>query len=692
MQLAELELKNEELEKGNENLKREIEEHCGEIKSWVNDMLQISDEEYSEDVHSITDVLSKLHKVIVKNKRVTEGLQEELKEYKKKIYEPPDSPDVLSRSLGGHSWNSMEQPKELCRNCKQAKWQRVLKGSFDFVDYGMEVKHVEVEKLVEKLGLDESKNRKRHSLKDSLDLADDQLEHLQRLSRQSMTSLEVVSEESLEESDEEISGERNVVVDKHDSMLDDKPSNYLVECGDKMPNDEVEHGDEKTNGKSNSECEDKTFHDGSQGESRTDEIPVKNVSEDSTRISEESWKSIHVSPRLSHQFSILSEPGQNGLLKEAKPDSHGSAGKEKVEEISVAEENNGDWKMEVISEEEEDGDERWWEEQDSDELWLVDEDSQGYETDQDKVQVVNLYRSLVFTSDSPQPKDFVDGECCEQNGKAGDESCNDENENFDNRIAINENTSNQDEIHSHVIDQSMVSRQFSIPKIIVGKDLNDNFLEEKEQENSEVEESNFTGTSDNAHDSLPNVEFNGESSDQNGEYSDEVGKCAEESGDVAQASKDILQPDSTDENATKKQISESLSISTDQSNFAFEFMRNFGDETPLPPATCSRCTESIETIKTILTGIIANKRKEQELELFRELQETKMQLRECQSEYERLDSVCEDYRNYVDEYSGNLKRKNEELRRIKLNNSIMKTEVDWLRQALGITGMSYSEF
>ena len=690
MQLAELELKNEELEKGQENLRREIEEHCGEIKSWVNDMLQISDEEYSEDAHSITDVLSKLHKVIVKNKRVTEGLQEELKEYKTKIYEPPDSPDVLSRSLGGHPWNSMEQPKELCRNCKQAKWQRVLKGSFDFVDSGMEVKQVEVEKLVEKLGVDESKNRKRHSLKDSLDLADDQLEHLQRLSRQSMTSLETVSEESLEESDEEISGERNVVVDNHDSMLDDKPSNYPAECGDKMLNDEVEHGDEKTNSESNSECEDKALHDSSQGESSIDEIPVKNVSKDSTKIPEESWENIHVSPRLSHQFSILSEPGQNGLLEEPKPDSNGSAGKENVE-ISEAEEKN--WKIDVISEEEEDVDERWWDEQDSDELWLVDEDSQGYETDQDKVQVVNLYRSLVFTSNSPQPKDFVDGECSEQNGEAGDESCNDESNKFDNRIAFNENnTSNQDEIHNHVIDQSMVSRQFSIPKIIVGKDLNDNFQEEKEQEISEVEESNFMGTSDNARDSSPNVEFNGESNDQNGKYSDEVGKSAEECGDVTQASKDILQPDSTDETATKKQASESLSISTGQSNFAFEFMRNFGDETPLPPATCSHCTESIETIKAILTGIIANKRKEQELDLFRELQETKMQLRECQSEYERLDSVCEDYRNYVDEYSGNLKRKNEELRRIKLNNSIMKTEVDWLRQALGITGMSYSEF
>ena len=692
-----MESKNEELKKGNENLRREIEDHCSEIKSWVNDMLLISDEDYNEEVHSISDVLSKLHKVILKNKRATDDLQEELKEYKKNILEPPGSPDTLSHSWGGHSWNSVDLPKELCRNCKQAKWQRVLMGSFDLVDSGMEVKQVEVDKLVDKLGVDESKNRKRHSLKDSLELADDQLEHLQRLSRQSYTSLETLSEESVEESDGEISGVSNVVDGQDDSKLEDKGSNNQFEYDDNKSGDQsnLDYRDEMSNGHSNAECEDNALHN----RSRTDENSTMDVIKNSAEITDESWKNIHVSPRLSHQYSILSDPEFSGLLEESKPEYNESTGKES-RKVGLVDE---DSKLEIISEEEDDDDddERWWAEQDSDELWLVDEDSQGHEEDQDKIQVMNLYRSLTFTSGSPQPKDSVDGwmtdgfngESGEQNGESGDESGEFDDESCDDK---KDTTSNQDQIHDHDYDydQSMVSCDvnFSIPKIIVGKDLNENFLKAKEQESNNVEESNSIETSDNVgHSSAtPNVEFDGESRDKSGEYSDEIGKCADESGDVSRVPKEILQPVLTDEIPTEKQASESLSIGTDQNNFAFEFVGNFADET-LPPVTCSSCTESLKTLKTVITGIIANKRKDQELEIFRELQETKMQLRECQNEYEKLDSLCEDYRNYVDEYSGNLKRKNEELRRINLSNSIMKTEIEWLRQALGITA-NYSEF
>ena len=664
-ELAELESKNEELEKSNKDLRRQIEEHCTEVKSWVTDILRLSEEEYNEEFVSITDVLAKLHKIIIKNKRTMDGLQEELKEYQRKVYEPR-SPDTLSRSWGGHSWQSMELQKELCQNCKQTKWQRVLMGSFDLVESALEVKQDEVERFVDKLSVDDSKYRKKHSLKDSLELADDQLEHLQRLSRQEFGSLDTLDEYSLEGSGGTNSGGNDMVDDLSVSKLEDDPSNgHTNECGDEMLEGNAEFGDEILPN---------SGREGNNSASRTDKIPASKVDEEN---SDESWKNIHVSPRLSTQYSILSDPDiykepnleNNGLVEDKNTE---------IDEVSVK-----DQEIEMICE---DGD--------NDEQWLIDEGSKEREEDEDRINVVNLYRSLIVENDSPQAMDFVDGlksdgfdgESGEQNDEYGDQTDGNKVGEFS-------------DVH------------FPIPKILVEKDCNENFLETQEQESGNVEENYFNEKADHSSETL-NGECDGESNDQNGEYNDHDGKYDDESGDpnsnfsVVKDKEvpiddgfefdEIVQPGSTNEITINKivkpqsKISESWSINTDQKNSIFEFVGNFGHETA-PCTSCTHCTENLENFTTKLVEVISNQRKDQESKILRELEETKSELRELQGEYEKLDKLCEDYRNYVDEYSGNLKRKNEELRKLKHSSGVMETEIEWLRHALGIT-RNYGEF
>lgn len=706
-----MESKNEDLEKGNEDLRREIEDHCTEIKSWVSDILRVSDEDYNDDCHSITDVLEKLHQIIIRNKRTMDELQEELVEYRMKVHEP-STPDTLSRSWGGHSLNSMELQKELCRNCKQAKWQRVLMGSFDLVDSALEVKQDEVERFVDKLSVDDSKYRKRRSLKDSLELADDQLEHLQRLSRQEFGSLDTLGEDSLEESGGRNSAENDIVDGQSDSKLGDDTCQGNAECGDEMSNgqsnaeyeDEVSNsqsnadfgdgqsnaqfGDEMSNGLSSVEFKDAILHARDENDSTdsTDKNSTSNGARDTTENSDECWKNIHVSPRLSTQYSIQTDPEFTGLHKELNRENDESGEKENMKSGPVRA-SDEDRELEMICEDVDD------------EQWLIDEGSKEHEEDQDRVNVVNLYRSLV---DSPLPKDVVDGrkgdgfdgesgeEIGEENGECGDQ------------------TGGKTGEFNHDDNQSIVPGNvpFPIPKIIVGKDFNDNFLETQDQNRSSVEENYFNEISE-----IPNGEFDGESSNQNGEYTDQIGKSDDESGDCNSnfpipkdegilidgfEFKENLQPVLKDEiiikNIVKPQskISKSWSISTDPKNYIFEFVEDFGDGT-VPSTTCEHCSENLENFKTKLMEVISNQRKDEENKIFRELEETKSELREFQSEYEKLDKLCEDYRNYVDEYSGNLKRKNEELSKLKLGTGIMRTEIEWLRQALGITG-SYVEF
>jgi hypothetical protein len=706
-----LESKNEDLEKGNEDLRREIEDHCTEIKSWVSDILRVSDEDYNDDCHSITDVLEKLHQIIIRNKRTMDELQEELVEYRMKVHEP-STPDTLSRSWGGHSLNSMELQKELCRNCKQAKWQRVLMGSFDLVDSALEVKQDEVERFVDKLSVDDSKYRKRRSLKDSLELADDQLEHLQRLSRQEFGSLDTLGEDSLEESGGRNSAENDIVDGQSDSKLGDDTCQGNAECGDEMSNgqsnaeyeDEVSNsqsnadfgdgqsnaqfGDEMSNGLSSVEFKDAILHARDENDSTdsTDKNSTSNGARDTTENSDECWKNIHVSPRLSTQYSIQTDPEFTGLHKELNRENDESGEKENMKSGPVRA-SDEDRELEMICEDVDD------------EQWLIDEGSKEHEEDQDRVNVVNLYRSLV---DSPLPKDVVDGrkgdgfdgesgeEIGEENGECGDQ------------------TGGKTGEFNHDDNQSIVPGNvpFPIPKIIVGKDFNDNFLETQDQNRSSVEENYFNEISE-----IPNGEFDGESSNQNGEYTDQIGKSDDESGDCNSnfpipkdegilidgfEFKENLQPVLKDEiiikNIVKPQskISKSWSISTDPKNYIFEFVEDFGDGT-VPSTTCKHCSENLENFKTKLMEVISNQRKDEENKIFRELEETKSELREFQSEYEKLDKLCEDYRNYVDEYSGNLKRKNEELSKLKLGTGIMRTEIEWLRQALGITG-NYVEF
>ena len=650
--------KNEELEKNNQDLKREIEEHCGEIKSWVSDILTLSEGEYNEEFNSITDVLAKLHKIIYENKRTMDALQGELDECKKKIYES-SPPDTLSRSWGGSS-NSMELQKELCRNCKQTKWQRLLMGSFDVVDSSLESKQDEVARFVDRLSIDDGcKQRKKHSLKDSLELADDQLEHLQRLSRQGFGSLETLGEDSLEECDGGNSGDDDVVDGQNGSKLgddihlqsgaeceDELPSAFGnvenedelprddVECGDKLPSDNAESGDELSKG--DEECGDAIPNVYGRKDDnftqRTDNNSANNADKETTENSDETWKNIHVSPRLLTQYSILSDVESNNFHEVSNFES------DKLEREGCMEVDEMEAKNRNLFCEDGDNDEHWLMKRDNDDQLLIDEGNNGYEDDEDTVNVVNLYRSLIVESDKPH---------------------------------------------------------FPIPKIIVEKDFNENFLEQEGDE-----ENCFDEVSDKA----PNAEFVGESFDQNGKFSDHVDKNDDESVessstipavnefDFKETNQMVLRDEIKEKNIVKpeRNVPESWSITVDPKNSIFEFVGELGNESATS-ATCKHCIENLENFKTQLMDIIAGQRKDQENKISKELEETKLELRELQSDYKKLDNLCTDYRNYVDEYSGNLKRKNEELRKVKLSSNIMETEIEWLRQALGIT-TNYAAF
>ncbi|XP_028402078.1 uncharacterized protein LOC114525070 [Dendronephthya gigantea] len=682
-ELAEMESKNEELEKVNEDLRRKIDQQCSEMKSWASDMLILSEEEYHEEFNSITEVLSKLHKIIKKNKSTVAELQEELDEYKRKAYELSSSPEVLAGSLGGSSWNSMELQKDLCRNCKQVKWQRVLKGSFDLVDSSLEGKQDEVERFVNKLSIDEMKHRKKHSLKDSLELADDQFENLQRLSRHEFGSLGTLGEDSLEDCSEiDFSAGDSTGKDVVDGLGASKPEN------DELPHDpSLEQGDEASNDQRKEE---------SNSTSKADANTTSGVAANTVENLDESWKSIHVSPRLSSQYSIRSDPEFNGLHRDLnlKGNEHEGTGATDVRRVGLE-------SVEEISEGEEiDGSDHG--------EWLINEDNseKTREEDEDRVNVVNLYRSLVLESDMPQHGNEaggISGEHRDKVGEYGDKSGKHGEKSGDDKDGYN---------HDNELNHpSMFSRDqhFQIPKIVVGKDFNGNFLvihEEDEEEEGEYGEENdlHEVSEDTDHPASETAlgECNGEVGDQGEEYGDEIGECIDESGDYNDRSsvkhnttlledEDIFHPVSTDNvniqslARSKNDPSESFSTNADDSNSIFEFAGDFAEGIPPPPKTCFHCSENVENLKAKLIEIVTSQRRDQDDKIFQELEDTREELRECRSENEKLDKNCEDYRNFVDEYSRNLERKNQELRELKLSSLIMKTEIEWLRQALGIT-------
>ena len=198
-QLAELEEMNDELRRNNDDLRRQIDEHCAEIKSWVTEILLLSEEEYSEEFRTITDVLRKLQAIIVDNKRTMAELKDQLTVNENNLGDPGSpTEDLLSRSWGGHSWNSVDSQKDQCRNCKQTKWRRVLMGSFDLVEAGLDVKQDEVETFVAKISVDDPKFRKKKSLKDSLELAEARSELIERFGEENWNALGTLGEDSLE--------------------------------------------------------------------------------------------------------------------------------------------------------------------------------------------------------------------------------------------------------------------------------------------------------------------------------------------------------------------------------------------------------------------------------------------------------------------------------------------------------------
>lgn len=697
-------------------MRRQVEKHRNDIKTWVSDMLRLSEDDYNAECHSIAEVLARLHKIIVDNNRKMNELQEEIEEYKQKVYEPSLS-DALSRSWGGSSWNSTEMQKDFCRHCKQTKWQSVLKGSFDLVEASLDEKQEEVKRLVDTLDYAEPRYRKKKSLKESLELADEQLEHLQRLSRQEFGSLDTLPESSLEMLSDAVDGpECELGDDLTNGKINDTFENEISDHLRKSVLTEDQTTNAMRNDESNTVLSGETLNGQNDTEilqspnskEITTEPNKKSSTKDASRDLDDSWKNIHVSPRLLTQFSILSDPESDSLQKDFENNGFRSN------------ENSGvdrSWGLENTSQSE-----------DNYGQWSTDEDRKEQEEEQDRVNVVNLYRSLIL--ESSQPEDLVDG-CKLEAVKSNSER--------DSEMSLEDKNCNQE--NNPKTNQFVIAPEvaLTVPKIVVEQDLNENFLEILDNNNNR---NNFreAADEDGCSSQLPEREFH-ELVDENSEIErnsevsvNQIGKCSPEclaesdesvklSGEVDNesgvtdsnfsvavgkghremqlkngiASKEILQPVFASEdifpNLVKPQsmISKSLSISTGQKNSTFEFVGHFDDETAPVPTGCTHCTENFENLKSKLLEILSNQGKEQEYKNSRQLEDTKSELNKLQNEYEKLDKICEEYRNYVDEFSGRLRCKNDELRKLKVNSGIMKTEIEWLRQALGIT-RNYSEF
>jgi hypothetical protein len=406
---------------------------------------------------------------------------------------------------------------------------------------------------------------------------------------------------------------------------------------------------------------------------------------DSVENCNETWKNIHVSPGLLTQYSMFSDPELDDSQKRSTIENDESGREETAE-------GNVEAKHEESLDEDGDNDEYWL--VDSDEQLWIDEGNDEYASDEDTVNVVNLYRSLIVESGRPQHVIVVDGKKCESDeygDQTGDEvsEFHDQSHRKDSSNHEDNHDDNHDDHHS-VVPGAV---HFPIPKIVVVKDFNENFLETQSGEESDYDEIS---------DKASNAEFDGEScGDKKEECSDHVGKNDDESVETKSNGHGLdfdknNQPGLKDEvkvkNIAKLQtkISQFWSISVDPKNSVVEFAGNLGEETAAC-TTCAHCSESLENFKTQLLNVIANQHEDQECLILGELEKTKLELRELQGEYEKLDNLCTDYRNYVDEYSENLKRKNDELRKVKLSSDIMETEIEWLRHALGIT-RNYAEF
>ena len=111
-----------------------------------------------------------------------------------------------------------------------------------------------------------------------------------------------------------------------------------------------------------------------------------------------------------------------------------------------------------------------------------------------------------------------------------------------------------------------------------------------------------------------------------------------------------------------------------------------------PAQSCSHCSRILaqnaaryEKAIAKLLELKSQQEKGHKMEVFRELDATKAEVERYQRQHEELERMHEDYLSRIHESSEKVKEKSAELRRLKLSNNVMKTEVEWLRQALGIT-------
>lgn len=816
LQLAELERKNEELRRGNEDLRQQIADHCAEIKSWVTGILLLTEEEYQEEFHTISDVLAKLQKIIVENKQTIGKLQDQLNE-SENAENHPGSPtgDPLSHSWGVYSWNSVDSQKELCCNCWQTKWRRVLMGSFDLAESGLEVKQDEIEKYLTKIDINEPKYRKKQSLKDSLELADVQSQLIQRRGEQNWKSLGTLGEGSVEEegsvSGSSLEGFESVFcfeykekecriplsdAEAHATLEDNKKEIRLQACGvakemvgqesvlltteevkelgngdldfdekqsgidrperdggkdgkremkrldgerdekneEKQKEDEnegarherpvllkkkvdkllVEH-EVKTEENSEKEQSQNDRNKGSsqEGEGNGDMKEGNSIVEEGESQEQQGDRSEQVGDSKEQEGERKKKEGdskkqeddrtdqendrkeQEGDTKKQEDDSNEQEDyrtdqeDERKEQVGVRKEQEDDRKEQVgeSEEQEDDSDEQlsdsgdevgYSEDHEGDhgnekgdsEKQVVDNDEED-DDDEDLVHVVNLYRSLVIDNCSPR-LNLNDKSTCNRSDWNNEKDLIFLNESVVDNGGSEEHSvindfGNQQTEEQHATRMEGVSWN---PIVVFQKDYNGNL--------PLTHTNSFVGTDSNAEtrqDGKPFDFFNPkgliEENDSN-KHDTRPGKLGLDEPKL-------------------HEISESLKLDVVYGKSLNDFQEKVQNN-KIPSDSCPHCARVLkenpagyEKCIEKLLELKSQQAKDYESQIFRELDETKADVKRFQQQYEDLEKVCEDYRKSIDEYSEKVRHKNSELRKLKLSSSVMKTEVEWLRQALGIT-------
>ena len=736
-QMVELEQKNEELRNVNDDLHRQIAEHCTEIKSWVSEILLLSEEEYNEEFHTISDVLAKLQKIIINDKRKIDELQEELD-----AKENEDLEDTLSQSWAGFSWNNAESQKNLCCNCRQKKLRRILKGSFDLGEMGIDVQQEDLDGFIENIDVNERKYHKRQSLRDSLELAETRSKLKEMLGEEKWTSLETLGEKSLEIM----------------SSLEGLPS--LSETGDSSSGDsKMKSGSLERN-------------EGIHGED--EELPLIDCNGDDMS----GGKVGELGNEVDKGLGLKGEDGGfkgtiNGLFDVV------DGLEETKDEPVVVEQGGWEGKMDVATGGERDkmfnGDrfvkdkkeergvkskERpgFFENKRYEEREMADEE----EEEDDVVHVVNLYRSLLSPSFNDQPIDdgvinndvidndhnsidndynasdnhvtvMVDGRyspCLSFNDQRNDKVINNNDEainqerskvrvnyvfNYSPCLSFSDQNSDDNIIDNNLINYEVddIGNKLSVGEtddheIINNNDINiqhynglsNHWDMTDNQDTREPEGSSGSNipsdpivTSETDHNgNLPQFYINGKKQDASVAGNDNVSSVVGDKGDQLLQLSDHGVPNLDEKSKNTQNENELRNVSEKFKNSEEVSQKKCAEKQNHCSGLCSHCSDILlknsagyeKTIEKLLEFKTLRERDE-ELEIFRELDQVKEDVKRYQKQYEALEKVCEDYQKRIHEYSENIRNKNSQLRKLQVISSVMKTEVEWLRHALNVT-------